>query len=688
MAISSGSDIEFVFGDDPVRDVSHVIALAGTQKQTLGFLPDAAFIERARRGTLLTLVDTTRQGIGGFALYDLVGERIRLRQLCIDPHVRGHGLARRLVDELFRRHPAARNISLWCRKDYEANRVWPRLGFAPRGERAGRKLDGSTLVHWVRFASDADHGTLFELLQDDDRLHVAIDNNVLYDLHDLERSTTDSQGLLADWIQAELNLCVTPQVLQEIHEDKDPARRERQRVWAQTHTERLAEVRLQSEVASQLESVAPSNTTSDRGDVQHVAAAAAAGLQVFITRDENLIRRLRSAALAIAQVDIMTPAEAVGRRLETLVPARYQPTELFGLTYEERRVRVDEVDALTDQFAFSHAGGSRRALRNELRLAMSQPDDWTTGVVRRDGVAIALVVRRAEGTREVVRILRVLAEPAHTLARQLLARLKLLAAGDGRRLIAVQDPTAAQLLADAMMWEQYWPTDGQWVSVCDRQAARGRELCARLLESPDLARHQSESARLLALGPDLHPLQHAQLEELFWPSKCVDGPMPTFLIPIKPQFVDHLLGVTTERLPLFSRPEGLGLSREHVYYKSPRGPVPTVPARLLWYRSGEHAALIACSRLTEMVVAPVQELHHRFSHLGVLELEDIHRVAHQESALALRFQDTELFDRPVGLKALRAIAGALGHTLVLQSPSRVPEQMFESVYQEAFGAAP
>ena len=64
-----------------------------------------------------------------------------------------------------------------------------------------------------------------------------------------------------------------------------------------------------------------------------------------------------------------------------------------------------------------------------------------------------------------------------------------------------------------------------------------------------------------------------------WPVKIVDSDLPSYLVPIKHAWSSDLFGVPQTMTP---RPNMLGLSREHVYYRSPIPRTPA-PARLVWY---------------------------------------------------------------------------------------------------------
>ena len=155
--------------DCNLGDLQTVLQLLRQGKATVGFLPDEAVEQRIHKGTLL--VATVDDRITGYLLYDLPANSVAIRQLVIARRHRKSGVARALVDELVRRHQEnLRGIRLWCRRDYEANDVWHRLGFSPRNERPGRGKGGKVLTLWWRSFGQPD---LFSLAREADDRPVA-----------------------------------------------------------------------------------------------------------------------------------------------------------------------------------------------------------------------------------------------------------------------------------------------------------------------------------------------------------------------------------------------------------------------------------------------------------------------------------------------------------------------------------
>jgi hypothetical protein len=193
---------------------------------------------------------------------------------------------------------------------------------------------------------------------------------------------------------------------------------------------------------------------------------------------------------------------------------------------------------------------------------------------------------------------------------------------------------------------------------------------------------QQAGLLLPTLQPGLSAVIAADLERTMWPVKITDSLLPSYLVPIKPAWSADLFGIPQTLTP---RPNMIGLSREHVYYRSTIPRVPT-PARLIWYVTdaprGGVAAVIGCSRLDEAVIGKPTALFQRFRHLGVWQLDQVAKAAKSGQAQALRFADTEIFDRRVSLQRLRRLAADHGRTLALRSPQKITSGLFAAIYQE------
>jgi GNAT superfamily N-acetyltransferase len=673
--------------DSPVLD--QVIALGDRASQTLGFLPTSVFQQAAHDGKLLVALEDER--VIGYAYFSLPRQEVRLVHLCVDPAMQGRGIARRLVQELSNRYHDRVGIVLKCREDFPAHNMWPKLGFHQVGKVRGRGLVQRTLVVWFR-----DHGlpNLFSAAETNALLRVALDLNVFLDLHSAQPrpEAKESKALIADWLAGQVKLEIMPELIREVNLLPSGSERERQLVAASSYHPLPVSASTAEKLAQQLidyirkrDGVDLSLSPSDRSDIQHIAEATTAGLRYFVTRDEGLINRVSDAAVKVCGLRILRPADVIVHLDELTRAQLYRPAELLHTEYALAAVgsgREQEMLAFLDE-----AKGERRTefLRRMREIAATTPR-WERRVIRDPGgAAVAVYATGKEKSALIVPILRV--KPDHrlsdTIARQVLFLLRQECRAQGLRLVRLTDPHLPQMVRLAAVDDGFFEHDTDLVAfvidVCAPTATVDTVLA-------DVAAMMLMSLPPLPSQPS--PVLAAALERRLWPAKLVDSGLPSFLVPIYPTWSSELFALPRS---LFPRPDLLGISREHVYYRSPRSCGEAAPARLLWYVTNHHRdgmkAVVACSRLEEIVVDDPDVLHRRFRHLGVWQQRQVEECARNGLARALRFVDTEVFPRQVSLDRVRELAGWSRRQPVLQGPRRIPTELFAAVYEEGLSTS-
>lgn len=130
-------------------DLLYVVSLMRANRESVGGLPAPAISERIERGTVL--LGAVNDDPVGYLLYDYRGGEIRVPQACIqyDARRRLHGAE--LLDALYEAHPDARQVSLRCAADLEANLFWRDMGFTCTGTVPGGRRRGRTINCWTRW---------------------------------------------------------------------------------------------------------------------------------------------------------------------------------------------------------------------------------------------------------------------------------------------------------------------------------------------------------------------------------------------------------------------------------------------------------------------------------------------------------------------------------------------------------
>jgi GNAT superfamily N-acetyltransferase/predicted nucleic acid-binding protein len=663
-----------------------VIELGDRNQRTLGFLPHAAFRRAAESRTLLAAV-CGGQAVG-YALYSLPWQVVRLSHLCIAESARGQGIARRLVDALSERHADRFGITLRCRNDYAANNMWPLLGFSAQGERRGRGRRGLPLTIWWR---DHGHPNLFSSAESIGLLRVAIDVNVFLDLESTSdrHSVAASRALADDWLSDQLELVVTPELMRELGRMPDGQEKSRQHQAAASNYQRLAVdssasatlVRHITEQVLKRQAIDLSADPADQSDVRHVAEAALAGVTVLATKDERLLK-WAVGAFGETGVRVMHPSEVILAVDELARAQAYRPVQLQDTRYRLVPVRSGSEGEL---LAFLHTSqGEQKAHYLDLirRVAAGGPQ-WTRLVLRDPAdKPVAFFVTGDTEQELTVPILRIAgAQLEQTVTRQILFRLRNQARRENRSIVRITEPSVATETERILREDGFLRIHDDWVALVVQACADASTVNAVISQAA-----QQAGLRLQSLQPELSAVIATDVERKMWPVKVTDSLLPTYLVPIKPAWSADLFGIPQAMTP---RPNRLGLSCEHVYYRSPTPPT-AAPARVIWYVTdaprGGVAAVIGSSRLEETITDTPPVLFQRFRHLGVWRLDQVTHASKGGKVQGLRFADTEIFPQPIPLRHLKQLAAEHGQSLALRSPQRISPGLFTAIYQKGHRA--
>lgn len=198
---------------------------------------------------------------------------------------------------------------------------WSRAGLTPRAERPGRAKNGSTLSAWWRQLGTLD---LFEEAALGAGLPVVmVDTNVVSDWYgspEVHRPTrVASQALLADNVQAEITIVLSPRVNIELDQIADKQERDRHRAAADHH------VRVRSLTADEattynalVSPVASAQLEADPSlleDRHQVADALDNSVQYFVTNDERCLALADQYLPTGSSLVVLRPHELI-RRLE------------------------------------------------------------------------------------------------------------------------------------------------------------------------------------------------------------------------------------------------------------------------------------------------------------------------------------------------------------------------------------
>jgi hypothetical protein len=192
-------------------------------------------------------------------------------------------------------------------------------------------------------------------------------------------------------------------------------------------------------------------------------------------------------------------------------------------------------------------------------------------------------------------------------------------------------------------------------------------------------------ATISAVAEHGKPEAAVALERHLWPAKITGMDVPTFIVPIRPEWAQHFFDTELGSQLLFGLRDDLHLGLEGVYYRSAKNNNLVAPGRVLWYVSQGDGigsmTIKACSHLEEVAVGKPKALFRKFQRLGVYQWRDIYLLAGNDlmnDVVAFRFRMTERFKEGVDLQFCERhdIRGPF------MSPRQISEEQFAIIYKK------
>ncbi|NEO81702.1 MAG: GNAT family N-acetyltransferase [Moorea sp. SIO4G3] len=686
--------------DEKSLHLRTVKALGRAHATTLGHFPEGAFDQHALTRQILVAL-TPEKKCTGYLLYRKVRRHniIVIVHLCIEPSWRGKGIARKLVNYLSQNTQDFYGIKLKCRRDYELHKMWSHLDFVPLTEKPGRSKDGKLLTVWWR---DHDHPTLFSAVATqklESKLCAVIDTSVFFDLQgDEARSKTESDSLLADWLQPDLELCITNEIFKVINTIDDTKQRNAKRQLADTFTQLPYNQKdFQTACRALTKVLLSTQITLNKSELRQLAIAIASDAPFFLTRNSQILA-IADAINEEFNLSILSPTSLIVKLDYLHEYINYQPVRLAGTGITRQVVqKLDQVPFLSQRFLVSPKGEKLSDFQGRLGYIIANPDKFKCYIIlQSENNPLALIAYHTHKKHELnIPIFRVRSGPLEeTLARHLIFWFISLSVRENLPFTRITEPYLDHTILSGIQDDAFFKVKDGYLNANLPVAITATELSDYLTT---LANRSQDYNFCLKIADTLKTdkLTTAvkttlDVERILWPAKIIDADLPTIIIPIQAEWAKELFDEDLANQLLWRSETDLALKRELVYYRSHRGNgglKPGVVGRIFWYVSYNKkycgtGKVRACSRLDEVVVNKPKNLHQQFRRLGVYELEDLMKLTKNDpnkKLMALRFSDTELFKNPIDLPEIQEI---LGKRLTLQSPLRIDKEQFTMIYRE------
>jgi GNAT superfamily N-acetyltransferase/predicted nucleic acid-binding protein len=665
---------------------------------TLGFFPEGAFEEYASKGCILVASDQTGL-LAGYLLFRRSGDRLAIVHLCVRDEMRGRRIARAIFDALLTTSKSFRGINVSCRRDFSASALWPQLGFVAVREKRGRGAKNTVLTNWWFDCGNPDLFSLSEKTETEQKITVVIDANVFYDLNSpVEPHTEESKALQADWLQSSVELHITPEILNEINRHNTPSHRLNNRRRAA----QFASVRTRPDKFAAAESTVKQYfrsplSKSDASDVRQLAWTIASGCRFFVTRDEKVLN-LSPRLYREFGISAIRPSDLIVQLDELQERSKYNPARVAGVL-TLRRLQQAPTDGFVRALQAPERKETKARFRERFCKYLAAPKTchcW--GLFWGKEKPAALVVYERSSKAELLVPFMRIARGADAVAivRNLLLRVVKEAAAEKRSKIVITDPYCLDFVEEELRKDGFSREDRHWVKHTMPIAVTAKTFVEQIGSIGGLGGSggKPEATRGLSEIVTSDARTAHRLERAYWPLKIIDAPLPSYIIPIQPQWAAELFDDDLANQDLFGARTKLSLNREGVYYRSA---VPTgglaAPGRILWYVSDDKKyqgskCIRACSFLDDVVVGRPKELFRRFDRLGVYEWKHLIELAKGDidtSLMAVRYSDTQLLANPVRWDTFQKVLQAAGVRTQLQSPQLIPTQVFANLYRQGMG---
>ena len=659
-----------------IAELDAVDELMKRHSNTLGFLPKEALRSYLAAGNTLGAKSDDGKLIG-YLLHATNPNYFRIAQLCVAEDFKGRGIARRFINELINIAETQKDIRLRCRNDFPAHHMWPKLGFSSIDEQPGRSKEKHPLTLWHLPLAPDNQLDLFQAKTSDESLDVVIDAQIFFDFDETDSDKSrPSKTLLSDFFVDELRLLITYELFNEIRREKDPEQLEKSRNRAHEFPKIDHNPQLAEQLEEVLRTFLPSKSPSQQSDIRQLAKAAASEVKIFVTRDQGLLNKSEEIADKLS-LQVVSPTELIIQLHELSEKQSYAPTRVAGFELQWQRLSSDHV-AHFPYSSFLSQGQRQGVFRVELDALLASPDLYTSECLQSKDeiVAVRVLARDSDKTLHVpmMRIARS-ANDRSLLGRFVISDTIAKAVEENRDMVKVDVSALSLGLEPDLLEMGFIKGTGCFVRFCFSRHLTRTEVLSEIHE----------------LFPEaVNNYQHMQAFELqrcCSPLNLKDTGEDYFLIPIRPGYALSLFDRRQSASDLFGGEVSSVLLRwDNVYYRTKtHHHILRPPARILWYESGgEKKQIVAISCLDTVEIDAATKLFRKFKKFGALKWQDIFDMCggdHLKEIMALRFSHTFLFRKPVSLDTMRKVYDEHGTNLVLQSPSRIPTEVFCKLFQ-------
>ncbi|NET41818.1 GNAT family N-acetyltransferase [Okeania sp. SIO2B3] len=695
--------IKIIEIDEKSPHLQAVIELGDTNRETLGFLPRKAFNNYAKCRQIIVAIDSNKSCVG-YLLYRVATSynRVGIIHLCIAHSYQGKGVAKKLFGYLVEiTQQKYSGIGLTCRRDFNLSDFWSKLGFVFQYDKPAKTPEKLNAYWWF----DHHHSNLFSNAtahQREYKLYVAIDSQIFFDFYHSDNNNKDAQSLLADWLDPDLQLCLTDEIFNKINVffDNKYERKHFTNLAKKLFTILSANKISSSKFQSIKNLVEQRKINISESDIRYIEKAIRSDVYIFVTDNSSLLD-IADEFYEQFNVSIIHPRDLIIQVDEIRRQTEYQPVRLAGTLLQKSRVTIGQEQLLNKYFRADKLGETKADFQQKILRFITETDKFDCFFVfegEKQPLAFIVYDRRKKYELEIPLMRVVDTSITPTIANHLVFESISISAREERNFTKITDP----LLPEAVIRNIH--KDGTFVEFnhtylrANMAIAKTANQLSQDLEklAVSLGKEYKFCHQISQLLQKKVENEHEQkelyfmIEKYLWPAKIIDANLPTWIIPIKAFWAKDLFDEELANNWLFGSKTELALKRELVFYRSKRGLKPGVIGRIIWYVSNDESfpygttkVIKACSLLDEVIIDKPEKLYRQFRNLGVYKLEDLIKITKNkpnEDIMAIRFSDTQIFTNNLTLKQLQNI---LKKRTTVQGLFKITPDEFAQIYEQA-----
>lgn len=637
--------------------------------------------------------------------------RVRIVHLCISENWRRKGISEQLFNHLKKITDTDKQyegIGLTCRRDFNLDPLWQKLGFLPRRYKEAKTKGKENTYWWF----DYGHPNLLSMLNVSNReskLSVVIDAPIFFEIAEEQDNpeNKDSKSLMPDWLQSELDLSLVDEIRNQINNITNSEQRKKLMTF-RTHFSLLDIGQKNNDNQNELAIFLKSkNIDLDNYNYRYLQKILASETYIFVTQNQQILQ-FKDEFYDQFKLSILSPLELILQIDEIASKTEYQPIRMAGMSITKVPIQWGEVNLQTIFLSKGNQKEKADFIQNIKRF-LTNKDKFECWNILENSNKIALLVHDRHKSNELeIPIIRVLDDNpiADTLISHLIYKSIFDSTKEGRNFTRITDPCLSEKITKAIQKDStFIQVSNGWLRanlfIADTALQLSNHLNMIAQQSSKDYDFCTKISKLLSNDENLKETKTMwDIEKMIFPAKIIDADIPTFILPIKAKWAHHLFDykLANQLLPLFFQSDNklspffvktdLALNTEAVYYKSKMAPKtlkPGVSGRIIWYVSKDEyyqdtSCIRAVSRLDEVLLGKPEELFRRFKNLGIYEWNDVLDVAKgnsEKEIMGIKFSHTELLKLPIPLNEVQEI---LENKLTMQSAYYVPKEKFAILY--------